>query len=76
MTVIEGSMKEKTHECYIANVKNAIFRNLRWFIDHGEDKEFFLEKVMAYCEKLQADPEEPRVPRKRIRSGNKYTTKR
>ena len=26
-----------------------------------EDKEYFLRRVIAYCEKLLADPEEPRA---------------
>jgi hypothetical protein len=59
------------------NARNSIFRNLVWYLKHGENgKEDYLKKVIAYCEKLQADPEEPRAPRKRIRSGKKYETRR
>jgi hypothetical protein len=69
-------MKDKNHDCYIINVKNSIFSNLRMFIKHGEDKEYFLKYVIDYCQKLLADPKEPKEPRKRIRAGKRYYTKK
>ena len=58
---------------YIDNVKNAVHRNLRHYIQH-DTKEVFLTRVIAYCEKLLNDPAEPKM-RTRIRSGKKYKTK-
>jgi hypothetical protein len=54
---------------YLVNVKNTIFRNLRWHMSDGGDKEDLLRKVILYCEKLLNDPAEPKV-RKRVRSGS------
>jgi len=59
--------------CYVTNVKNAVHRNLRHYVQHGE-KEEFLTRVIAYCEKLLNDPTEPKIKRKRIYSGKKHKT--
>lgn len=62
---------------YLENVKKSIFRNLRWHIkEYPGDKEKWLKKVIKFCEKLLADENEPREPRKRIRAGKKFYTRR
>ena len=62
--------------CYLTNVKNSVFRNLRWELRSSGDKEKFLGQVIIYCNKLLADPEEPRVKRRRVRNGSEIVTRR
>jgi hypothetical protein len=59
---------------YLDNVKNAVHRNLRNYLKHEPEKDEFLARVIAYCEKLKLDPDEPKIKRKRIRSGHTYET--
>jgi hypothetical protein len=60
--------------CYLENVKRSIFRNLRHQMKNG-NKEKFLNQVINYCEKLLADPEEPKIKRVRVKNGGKYVTR-
>lgn len=61
--------------CYLENVKRSIFRNLRLQLRSAGNKEKFLNQVIDYCEKLLADPEEPKVKRIRVKNGGNYVTR-
>ena len=65
----------KVYDCYLDNVMNSVHRNLRNYVEHGT-KTDFLDRVIAYCEKLLSDPTEPKIKRTRIRSGRKIVTRR
>ena len=59
---------------YLDNVKNAVHRNLRNYLKHEPGKDEFMARVIEYCEKIQSDPDEPKIKRRRIRSGHTYET--
>lgn len=63
-------------DCYLVNVKNSVFRNLRFHLRSDGDKEKFLNDVIGYCSKLLADPNEPKVRRQRVRNGGRFVTRR
>ena len=72
-------------DCYLVNVKNSVFRNLRFHLRSDGDKEKFLNDVIGYCSKLLADPSEPKVRRQRrvperrdrdVRNGRRFVTRR
>ena len=71
-----GAVKKVSLHPYLSNVRITIFNNVRWFLQHVEEKEEdteaerFLLAVVAYCHKLINDPSKREKKRVRTRHGS------
>ena len=67
-------MKKVSLLPYLTNVRNSIFHNVKWFLEHVEgekediEAERFLQAVIDYCTRLIDDPSK-RV-KKRVRTSH------
>lgn len=65
---------------YLGNVKNVIFKNVHWYLEHiqeeEEDKaaEKLLLAIEDYCYKLRMDPSKRIKKRRRVRHGSGRTS--
>ena len=68
-------MKKVSLHPYLNNVRVTIWNNVRWFLEHVEEKEDseaerFLLAVIEYCQGLISDPSKRERKRVRTRHGS------